>query len=97
MCCFFARRAVSAIGIIAGWLISASDSGGNGKNAATVTLQGMAAGTIVFVTFFEILQREKSSNQNGFLQLSAIIIGFAAMVGLMAIGKYIFLILLMHL
>ncbi|XP_059483138.1 zinc transporter ZIP1-like [Neocloeon triangulifer] len=77
---------VSAVGIIAGWLIATTGAEGADKNAVTVTMQGMAAGTIVYVTFFEILQREKSNNQNGFLQLASIILGFATMVGMMSLA-----------
>ncbi|XP_065345004.1 zinc transporter ZIP2-like [Cloeon dipterum] len=77
---------VSLIGIVAGWLIAETGAEGADKNAATVTMQGMAAGTIVYVTFFEILQREKSNNQNGFLQLGAILLGFIGMVGMMSLA-----------
>jgi len=79
---------VSAIGIMIGWLIAVNGGeDASGSNGATVTLQGMAAGTIVYVTFFEILQKEKSSNQNGFLQLGFIMLGFASMVALMSLGE----------
>lgn len=45
-----------------------------------IILQGMAAGTLLYVIFFEVLQRERnSSNQSGALQLVAIFVGFSTM------------------
>ncbi|XP_013783195.1 zinc transporter ZIP1-like [Limulus polyphemus] len=44
------------------------------------TLNGLATGTLVYVTFFEILQREKNSPLRSLLQLLALLIGFIIMV-----------------
>ncbi|KAF4525319.1 hypothetical protein B566_EDAN014928 [Ephemera danica] len=71
--------------VMQGWALA--ESGGSTQDTvATVVMQGMAAGTIVYVTFFEILQREKNTKDNGFAQLAAIMIGFIAMIGLMALA-----------
>ncbi|XP_059085377.1 zinc transporter ZIP1-like [Tigriopus californicus] len=43
------------------------------------TLQALSAGTILYVVVFEILQRERQKDVNGFLQLTALVIGFLAM------------------
>ena len=45
-------------------------------------LQGMAAGTLLYVVFFEVLARERANEKSGLLQLTAIIIGFMLMLGL---------------
>ncbi|XP_029172442.1 uncharacterized protein LOC114941592 isoform X1 [Nylanderia fulva] len=45
-------------------------------------LQGMAAGTLLYVVFFEVLARERANEKSGLLQLMAIIVGFTLMLGL---------------
>ncbi|XP_014236650.1 protein zntC-like isoform X1 [Trichogramma pretiosum] len=45
-------------------------------------LQGMAAGTLLYVVFFEVLARERANEKSGLLQLAAIIVGFMLMLGL---------------
>ncbi|CAB3386113.1 Hypothetical predicted protein [Cloeon dipterum] len=77
----------STFGIAGGWIIVETGSEGAEKHAAAVVLQGMAMGTILYVTFFEILQNEKSKRQNSYLQLASIIIGFVCMSLLMSLGK----------
>jgi len=43
------------------------------------TLQGLAAGTILYVVMFEVLNREKAKEISGLGQLLGIIVGFVAM------------------
>ena len=50
-------------------------------------LQGLAAGTILYVVIFEILQREKSRAVPGVLQLGFVVLGFAAMLTLEILSK----------
>ncbi|XP_011497845.1 PREDICTED: zinc transporter ZIP2-like [Ceratosolen solmsi marchali] len=45
-------------------------------------LQGMAAGTLLYVVFFEVLARERANDKSGLLQLVAILVGFMLMLGL---------------
>ncbi|XP_022250095.1 zinc transporter ZIP1-like [Limulus polyphemus] len=47
---------------------------------AVGTLNGLATGTLVYVTFFEVLQRQKYSNLSGLLQLFAMLVGFGLMI-----------------
>lgn len=70
---------VTPLGIGIG--IALSDNGGASQDSLlSVVLQGMAAGTLLYVIFFEVLQRERSSsNQSGALQLAAILAGFCTM------------------
>lgn len=52
------------------------------------TLQGLAAGTILYVTFFEVLDRErKKDTAPGLLKLLLTMIGFFFMVVLEIFGK----------
>lgn len=50
-------------------------------------LQGMAAGTLLYVVFFEVLARERNNQHSGVWQLVAIIAGFALMFGLQVASK----------
>lgn len=76
---------VSPLGIGIG--IAVADSSHSSLTPATVVLQGMAAGTLVYVIFFEVLQRERANTQSGFFQLIAIMLGFIVMLGLQLISK----------
>lgn len=83
---------VTPIGITCGILLLMSkDSGSAEANLVTVLLQGIAAGTLLYVTFFEILQREKANSKSGILQLMAIIFGFGFMLCMQFLGKLIYL------
>ncbi|XP_069680676.1 zinc transporter ZIP3-like [Periplaneta americana] len=77
--------AVTPLGIGVG--IALSNDGGEAgtSTVATVVLQGMAAGTLLYVVFFEVLQRERANTQSGIWQLIAIMAGFAVMFGLQLI------------
>ena len=50
-------------------------------------LQGMAAGTLLYVVFFEVLARERANEKSGLLQLAAILVGFMLMLGLQIASK----------
>lgn len=56
------------------------------------TLQGLAAGTILYVTFFEVLDREKKKDTApGLLKLLCTLIGFFIMVVIELYGRYLFI------
>ena len=57
------------------------------SSAVVVTLQGLAAGTLVYVAFFEILERERSKSSNRLLQWTLIVLGFLAILGLEALSE----------
>lgn len=78
---------VSPLGIGIGIALS-EDAGSGGNNLLTLILQGMAGGTLLYVVFFEVLQREKANSQSGLLQLIAIMAGFGVMFALQLISKY---------
>lgn len=72
--------AVTPIGIGIGILLSADPTAidSSGSLVATI-LQGMAAGTLLYVVFFEVLQKERANTKNGFWQLASILAGFLLM------------------
>ena len=50
-------------------------------------LQALAAGTILYVVAFEILERERSKSISGLVQLCFVIVGFAAMMTVEILGN----------
>jgi zinc transporter 1/2/3 len=74
---------VSPLGIGIGIGVSEGDGHGGVANAI---LQGLATGTLLYVVFFEVLQRE-NSKESGLLRLLAILVGFGVMLGLRIAGK----------
>lgn len=74
--------AVSPIGIGIGIAISGESSS---TGLISPILQGLASGTLLYVVFFEILQKGRS----GILQFFAVITGYALMFGLTFISKFI--------
>ena len=78
----FVYAIVSPLGIAIGiWLSNADDS--DVISVASVILQGLASGTLLYVIFFEILSKHK----DGIVQYFAVVFGFFLMFGLKFIGK----------
>ncbi|XP_050547589.1 zinc transporter ZIP1-like [Daktulosphaira vitifoliae] len=78
---------VTPVGIVAGmWLVRYGAGGAIDGSPGTVAviLQGLAAGTLLYVVFFEVLARHK---QAGFLHLMAIFVGFCMMLTLQMTSK----------
>lgn len=48
----------------------------------------MAAGTLLYVVFFEVLARERSNHHSGIWQVLAILAGFFVMFSLQILSKY---------
>ncbi|KAK9878381.1 hypothetical protein WA026_021688 [Henosepilachna vigintioctopunctata] len=67
---------VTPLGIGIGLLLSET---GSELDITSVVLQGMAAGTLLYVVFFEVLSRERNNVHSGVYQLLAIILGFGLM------------------
>ena len=44
------------------------------QNAAVTVLQGLAAGTLIYVVFFEVLEKERMKNSNGLVQVSIVLL-----------------------
>lgn len=54
----------------------------------SLVLQGFAAGTLIYVAFFEVLERERSKSSIKLLQWATLLLGFLAMIGLEALSNY---------
>lgn len=78
----FVYAIVSPIGIGIGVWVSNAD-GSEAFEIASVVLQGLAAGTLLYVIFFEIL----SKNKDGIVQYFAVVLGFFLLFGLKFLGK----------
>ncbi|XP_033749187.1 zinc transporter ZIP1-like [Pecten maximus] len=73
---------VSPVGIALGLAVTSTGSGNESvQNKSSGILQSLAAGTFLYVTFFEILQKELS-NGYSLLKVFLTFIGFAAMAAL---------------
>ena len=48
-------------------------------HVSVAVLQALSAGTILYVVVFQVLQRERSKNISGNMQLFSFILGFCAM------------------
>jgi zinc transporter 1/2/3 len=75
---------VSPLGIGIGIGLTEGDANGG---VASGFLQGISTGTLLYVVFFEVLQRQSNSNESGLLRLLAILVGFGVMFGLRIAGK----------
>lgn len=78
----FIYAIVSPIGIGVGILVS-GQSGNDGYLVASVILQGLASGTLLYVIFFEILAKHKE----GIVQYLAVVVGYFLMFGLKFVGE----------
>ncbi|XP_022668736.1 zinc transporter ZIP1-like [Varroa jacobsoni] len=52
------------------------------ETLVVTVLNGIAAGTLLYVTFFEVLQKQKNLSLHGMFQLTAVILGFGLMLAL---------------
>ena len=73
---------VTPIGIAVGLALGHFKNDSENLGPTPTILQGMAAGTLLYVVFFEVLARERANEKSGLLQLTAIIVGFMLMLGL---------------
>lgn len=79
---------VTPLGIGIGLVISSESALSSPPVAlASVVLQGMAAGTLLYVVFFEVLQREKAHSRYGLAQLFATMAGYIVMIALGLFSK----------
>merc|ERR1712106_135367 len=71
---------ISPVGVGVGMALkqSGEDHGG----AALIVFQGLATGSLLYVVFFEILEKERKKQVPGVLQAVCLSLGFVFMVGL---------------
>ncbi|XP_029683454.1 zinc transporter ZIP3 isoform X1 [Takifugu rubripes] len=65
------------LGMVLGMVIESAQT--LAGTVASVVLQGLAAGTFLFITFFEILSRELDEKQDRLLKVLFLILGYAAL------------------
>lgn len=78
---------VTPVGIVVGMGLVQYGTGGSvdgSPGPVAVVLQGLAAGTLLYVVFFEVLARHK---QSGFTHLLAIMAGFCMLFGLQLMSE----------
>merc|ERR1712020_811719 len=79
------------IGILIGILVTAHMETASGQHIHVIgVLQGLAAGTLLYITFFEVLARDKLAQygMSGLLGALAVLLGFSLMAGLEAVGGH---------
>lgn len=78
---------VTPLGIAAGLILAQFESGSPSKTSGpvAVVLQGLTAGTLLYVVFFEVLARHK---QPGFSHVFAIMFGFGILLVLQILSEY---------
>ncbi|XP_032673907.1 uncharacterized protein LOC116845398 isoform X1 [Odontomachus brunneus] len=79
---------VTPIGIAVGLALGHFKNDSENLGPTPTILQGMAAGTLLYVVFFEVLARERANEKSGLLQLVAIIVGFTLMLGLQIVTAH---------
>ena len=60
---------ITPLGIGIGMGISASAASNSVQSPTVTVLQGLAAGTLVYVVFFEVLEKERAKKSNGLAQV----------------------------
>jgi len=79
---------VSPLGIGIGIALSEADDGSGNSDVPNVILKGLATGTLLYVVFFEILQKQHNNKESGLMQLLAIGVGFGLLFGLLIAGEF---------
>lgn len=80
---------VTPVGIAIGMVLVQCGTGGSvdgSPGRVAVILQGLAAGTLLYVVFFEVLARHK---QSGFSHLLSILFGFSSLLVLQMMSEYL--------
>merc|ERR1719153_975590 len=72
---------ISPVGAGIGILISETvKSEAETQTVAVTVLQALATGTLLYVVFFEVLEKERQKKKNGLLQVIFVVLGFVVMV-----------------
>merc|ERR1712080_731706 len=72
--------AVSPIGVGVGMALTSPDQEGEMSTNALIVLQGLATGSLLYVVFFEILEKERQKPVPGFMQVVCMALGYIFMV-----------------
>lgn len=72
---------ISPLGAGLGILLSESvSSEASLQNSLVTILQGLATGTLLYVVFFEVIEKERTNGTNGIIQVVFITLGFVCMI-----------------
>ncbi|KAI9554380.1 hypothetical protein GHT06_019652 [Daphnia sinensis] len=83
ICYMIVLSLVSSIGIGVGMALSNGTS--VGLVLTSLILQGLAGGTLIYVAFFEVLERERTKPSNKLMQWATVLLGYLFMIGLEAL------------
>lgn len=79
---------ITSVGVAIGILVTEYIKDPSATHVLVIAiLQGVAAGTLLYVTFLEVLERERHKSGNGLAKLSSIAAGFFALAGLEVFSK----------
>ncbi|CAJ0594350.1 unnamed protein product [Cylicocyclus nassatus] len=78
----FTFALMSPIGAIVGMLVQSAAANSFGKDVTITVLQGLAVGTFLYVTFFEVLLHERDNEHPNLLKLLVMLVGFS-LIGLL--------------
>lgn len=81
---------VTPLGVVVGMVVTEYTAGQSGTQIMVMgLLQGLAGGTLLYITFYEVLEREKleKMGMDGLAGCFLLILGFSIMAGLEAAGK----------
>ncbi|UMM10957.1 hypothetical protein L5515_000482 [Caenorhabditis briggsae] len=73
---------MTPLGALIGLVITSAGEDTLWKDATVVVLQGLAVGTFIYVTFFEVLLHERDNEHPNLLKLLVMFIGFALIGGI---------------
>lgn len=73
---------MTPIGALIGLVVSSATEGALWKSITVTVLQGLAVGTFLYVTFFEVLLHERDNEHPNLLKVLVMFIGFALIGGL---------------
>ena len=82
---------ITSVGVAVGILVTEYVQNPSASHLLVIAiLQGVAAGTLLYVTFLEVLERERHKPGNGLVKLAAIATGFFLLTAMEAFSNYIF-------
>lgn len=78
----FTLALMSPLGAVVGMVVQSTAANSFSKDVAITILQGLAVGTFLYVTFFEVLLHERDNEHPNLLKLLVMLVGFS-LIGLL--------------
>uniref|UniRef100_A0A0K0D590 Zinc transporter ZIP3 n=1 Tax=Angiostrongylus cantonensis TaxID=6313 RepID=A0A0K0D590_ANGCA len=78
----FVLALMSPLGAVVGMVVQSAAANSFSKDVAITILQGLAVGTFLYVTFFEVLLHERDNEHPNLLKLLVMLVGFS-LIGLL--------------